>query len=253
VILPDDNRPKSNNGLMSALSTIAGKAAGGDDTTNMEQRRSVVTFRTLSKDVADELLQRCRDNGVTMTNALSAALTLTSTDFIDGSRSTDGSSNLERDDVNRKERNYKILQSLDMRRFGQKLDKGLSVGCLAGSMDLMHGPLKDKSGFDLRMGPTQGRIDDFWKLAQSGKQQTDSFIESGGPEQAVRVFDFAMTISDMNNLVHLTAQSKASQGRAYSAGFTNAGVFERLDAFEFENTDGTTDAGDSGTAKLQVG
>jgi hypothetical protein len=44
-----------------------------------------------------------------------------------------------------------------------------------------------------------------------------------------------MTISDLNNLVHLTAQSKDSQGRAYSAGFTNAGVYERLDAFEMEN------------------
>jgi hypothetical protein len=43
-----------------------------------------------------------------------------------------------------------------------------------------------------------------------------------------------MTISDLNNLVHLTAQSKDSQGRAYSAGFTNAGVFERLDSFQKE-------------------
>ena len=51
-----------------------------------------------------------------------------------------------------------------------------------------------------------------------------------------------MTISDLNNLVHLTAQSKDSQGRAYSAGFTNAGVYERLDAFgyEGEGTDKTS-------------
>lgn len=78
----------------------------------------------------------------------------------------------------------------------------------------------------------------FWEIAREGKSQTKAFIESGGPSQAVRVFDFAMTISDLNNLVHLTAQSKDSQGRAYSAGFTNAGVYERLDAFEMENEGG---------------
>ena len=27
------------------------------------------------------------------------------------------------------------------------------------------------------------------------------FVASGGPEQATRVFDFAMTIADLNNLV----------------------------------------------------
>ena len=51
----------------------------------------------------------------------------------------------------------------------------------------------------------------------------------------MRVFDFAMTIADLNNLVHLTAQSKDSQGRAYSAGFTNAGVYERQEAFANES------------------
>jgi hypothetical protein len=48
----------------------------------------------------------------------------------------------------------------------------------------------------------------------------------------------------LNNLVHLTAQSKDSQGRAYSAGFTNAGVFERLDSFLYE--------GDSSRDSLKV-
>jgi hypothetical protein len=72
----------------------------------------------------------------------------------------------------------------------------------------------------------------FWDLAKEGKAQTGAFIASDGPSHAVRVFDFAMTISDLNNLVHLTAQSKDSQGRAYSAGFANAGVYERLDAFQ---------------------
>lgn len=80
----------------------------------------------------------------------------------------------------------------------------------------------------------------FWDIAREGKSQTAAFIETDGPSHAVRVFDFAMTIADLNNLVHLTAQSKDTQGRAYSAGFTNAGVYERFDAFEMENEDGKT-------------
>lgn len=80
----------------------------------------------------------------------------------------------------------------------------------------------------------------FWGIAKEGKSQTAAFVESDGPSHAVRVFDFAMTIADLNNLVHLTAQSKDTQGRAYSAGFTNAGVYERLDAFEMESEDGKT-------------
>ena len=222
VILPDDSSNKSEGGgLAGALTTISGKAAGGDDAKSLE-RKSVLAFRSLSKDTTEKLLQKCRANGVSITNALSAALTLASTDFVSSSKDASG-----------KTRNYKILQSLDMRRFGAALDKGESVGCLAGSMDLMHGSLKDGSGTAL-LEKREGSLDDFWALARDGKMQTADFIDSDGPLHAVRVFDFAMTISDLNNLVHLTAQSKDSQGRAYSAGFTNAGVYERFDAFEFE-------------------
>ena len=220
VILPDGNLQSG--GILSALSTITGKAAGGEDETSMD-RKSVVTFRSLSKDTTKALLEKCRENGVSMTNALSAALTLTSTDFVSNANNKE-----------KKSRNYKILQSLDMRRFGDALDKGESVGCLAGSMDLMHGPLEDRSGQRLRNNPTKKGLKFFWNLAKEGNLQTNEFIASGGPGHAVRVFDFAMTISDLNNLVHLTAQSKDSQGRAYSAGFTNAGVFEKLDAFSYQ-------------------
>lgn len=86
----------------------------------------------------------------------------------------------------------------------------------------------------LRINPSTKDLNQFWDLAKEGKSQTQEFIDSSGPTHAVRVFDFAMTISDLNNLVHLTAESKDSQGRAYSAGFTNAGVYERLDSFQRE-------------------
>ena len=219
VIMPDGFN--NGGGLLGALTTISGNAAGGDDEKSLE-RRSILQFRKLSSDATQALLAKCRENGVSITNALSAAATLTATDFIDNGEKSG------------KERVYKVLQSLDMRRYGQKLDKGESVGCQAGSMDLMHGPLSDRTGEKLRSNPTANRMDQFWSLAKDGRAQTGKFIESDGPLHAVRVFDFAMTIADLNNLVHLTAQSKDSQGRAYSVGFTNAGVYEQLDAFSRE-------------------
>jgi hypothetical protein len=253
VILPDDfNASKETaggggGGLAGALTTISGNAAGGDDKDSLS-RKSVLAFRTLSKDTTDALLKKCRANNVSITNALSSALTITSTDFVS---STNDSSSSSDTNTNTKARNYKILQSLDMRRYGACLDKGKSVGCLAGSMDLMHGPLNDNSGKNMRQEDSND-LSLFWNLASEGKEQTNDFIKTKKPIEAVRVFDFAMTISDLNNLVHLTAQSKDSQGRAYSGGFTNAGIYERLSSFEYENENNNGD-GDGNEEGQQTG
>ena len=217
VILPDNVVDDSTGGgssssALGALSVMSGRAAGGQD--NTQERHSTVQFRTLSRDATSALLTRCRQEGVTMSNALTAAVTLTATDFVGMGKS----------------RNYKVLQSLDMGRFGARLDKGETVACMAGSHDLMHGPLPDQSGAVLRNDPKANR-NIFWDLARDGRKQTEEFISSNGPQEAVRVFDFAMTISDLNNLVYQTAQSKDSKGRAYSAGVVNVGVYERQTAF----------------------
>ena len=240
VILPDHSSDHddgaNNNNPLGALTIISGRAAGGKDTES-SRRKSMVQFRSLAKDRTDELLSRCRANGVSISNALTAAMTYTASDFIGGNKHTN-------DMVQNAKRNYKILQSLDMRRFGAQLDKGETVACMAGSHDLMHGPIPDGSGFKLRENPSAERLQKFWNLAMDGKKQTDEFIHSDGPVQAVRVFDFAMTISDLNNLVHLTAQSKDTKGRAYSAGVTNAGVYETQQAFRV--------AGESDRRPLQI-
>jgi hypothetical protein len=55
--------------------------------------------------------------GVTLSNALTAAMTYTSSDFISG-----GYSEIEISRPNSKVRTYKVLQSLDMRRFGVQPD-----------------------------------------------------------------------------------------------------------------------------------
>ena len=219
VILPDSDSSSSFGG---SLSLISGQAAGGMDSES-KSRQSTLQFRSLSAEATSALLNACRENGVSMTNLLTAAVTLTASDFM-------GTSSARK----RKTRNYKVLQSLDMRRFGAKLDKGETVACMAGSMDLMFGPVEDGSGQTLRRYPTDQNFKKLWELAKQGKQQTTDFINSSGPEDAVRVFDFAMTISDLTNLVYLSSISKSTKGRAYSAGITNVGVFEQQEAFERE-------------------
>ena len=221
VIIPDSGAAKDGGGVLGALTIITGKAAGGEDDQSHE-RRSTLQFRNLSVEATSALLAKCRENGVSITNALTATMTLTATDFIDNGKEA-GSS-----------RNYKVLQSLDMRRFGNQLDKGETIACMAGSMDLMHGPFDDLSGEKLRKAPTSERIDQFWALAREGKEQTSDFVKYDGPRDAVRVFDFAMTISDMNNLVDLTSKSADNQGRAYSAGVSNVGVYDRQRAVRRE-------------------
>jgi len=237
VILPDSGKEAGGgDGIVGAISTIMGKSAGGEIESSTE-RKSVLQFRNLSSETTTDLLEACRANGVSITNALIATMALTSTDFIDGGDAKKG-----------KERNYKVLQSLDMRRFGAQLDKCETVACMAGSNDLMLGPLPDRSGESFRSAPESGESQKlFWDLAREGRDQTNQFVKSDGPVHAVRVFDFAMTISDMNNLVDLTAKSKDSQGRAYSAGVSNNGVYERQKAVKRENDE------DRGTIQAKHG
>jgi len=223
VILPDSE--KAGDSTLSAITTIMGQSAGGENQASSE-RKTVLQFRTLSKETTAALLEACRFHGVTITNALTAAAALTSSDFIDGGDAKAGT-----------KRNYKVLQSLDMRRFGAQLDKCTTVACMAGSNDLMLGPIPDRSGESVRSNPDSSESQKiFWALAREGRMQTNKFVQSDGPVHAVRVFDFAMTISDMNNLVDLTARSKDSQGRAYSAGVSNNGVYERQAAVQRDDT-----------------
>ncbi len=180
VILPDSEG--SGNSILGAITTIMGKSAGGESKESLE-RKSTVQFRSLSKETTSALLEACRANGVTITNALVAAMALTSSDFIDGGDNKPG-----------KTRNYKVLQSLDMRRFGAQLDKCDTVACMAGSNDLMLGPLNDRSGESFRSSPQSSNSQKlFWDLAREGRDQTKHFIETNGPIHAVRVFDFAMS------------------------------------------------------------
>jgi hypothetical protein len=177
VILPDNAKTNGDNALLGALTVISGNTAGGSDT---ETRSSTVQFRSLSQAATARLLQVCRERGVTMSNAMTAAAAYTASDFvIAGGGEKHPTETKQQPD---RHRNYKILQSLDMRRFrtdGTKHDA--TVSCMAGSHDLLFESLRDANGAALRRDPTPQRLDDFWQLAKVGKDQTEAFIAAGGP------------------------------------------------------------------------
>jgi len=222
VLLPDSDAGKEDGGgLLTSLEVMAGVMPTNGSS---RQRKTTIQFRTLSSQTAKALLEKCRTHQVTMSSALAAAVALTVSDFIDGGIPKEN-----------KSRNYKVLQSLDMRRFGQRLDQCETLALQAGSMDLMLGPLQDRSGEQLRSNPgMSSAVKCFWATAMDSHKQTQDFIDKGKPEEAVRLFDMGMSISELNQLIEKESRSSDSHGRAYSAGITNVGVYARQKAVRRE-------------------
>lgn len=97
--------------------------SSGKRSSSYFRRESMVEYRKLSKEDTSQLLKKCREKGVTLSNALTAAMAYTSSDFIGGKNS-----DIEISSLKSKVRTYKVLQSLDMRRFGVQPDPCETIG-----------------------------------------------------------------------------------------------------------------------------
>jgi hypothetical protein len=185
--------------------------------------RSTVQYRWLPPDITSALVKTSKSHRVPMSMTLAAAVATTCADFFapDNDDTTW--------DVLQKQRKYKILQSLDTRRFSGASEPGNTLSCQAGAMDLMLEPLPDFLGKSIR-SRSRSSLDQFWKVAKQCFDQTSSYLKSGDAIEAVRLFDMGMTISDIGRLVESYARSSATGGRAWSAGITNAGEYERQQA-----------------------
>ena len=204
---------KAKEGLYSPV--ILPDKRNNDEQSSSSKRKSVLQFRTLSSETTKALLKQCRKYNVTLTHLLTSVMSIVSSNYIPSPDDTKSN----------KKRNYKILQSLDMRRYeNNPNDSIITPCCHAGSMDIMSYDIDDFT----KISSSMKDKDVVWNLAKEGKKQTDEFITNNGPYHAIKVFDFATTIADMTNLVHLTSTSSSSKGRAYTAGVVNAGVYERL-------------------------
>ena len=126
---------------------------------------------------------------------------------------------------------YKLLQALDMRtmRFveGEQDAPGArddwSQGTViagTGSLDILV-DLPPAAGAAVRAGD----LERFWECAKVCNSQTRSWILSGWARESLLLFSSGWEFMNMNRVVELGSQDRATLGRAYSAGVSNVGVY----------------------------
>ena len=179
-------------------------------------------FRTLPAEVTSELVKACRARGVTVSGALCAAAVLGASDVMG---TIDDPLNPPAP------QRYKLLQALDMRTLnfcageantpGAREDwsKGTVVAG-TGSLDILI-DLPPAAGAAVRAGDT----DAFWRYASTCNSQTQDWIASGWGRESLLLFASGWEFMNMNRVVELGSQDRATLGRAYSAGVSNVGVY----------------------------
>jgi len=137
---------------------------------------------------------------------------------------------------------YKLLQALDMRtlNFGQGEAKTLgarddwskgTVVAGTGSLDILV-DLPCAAGAALRGGErTPEELASFWRTAKECNRQTKQWINAGWGRESLLLFSSGWEFMNMNRVVELGAQDRATLGRAYSAGISNVGVFAHNTTF----------------------
>lgn len=182
----------------------------GDASFAATQRAPLVVFKTLDAQTLEKLRTTCRAQGTTVGSVLAAC-------------AAKAFATLSEDD----EVPVKVLQSLDMRRFGTDVTKDV-LSCHAGS-------------FDLFLEPAQN----LWDMSREAGAQLATFEEKNFGEQSVRVFDWAVDAMEMTRLVELESDNPFTLGRAYCCGVSNAGLYRGRGATEMYYATSTTNAGAS--------
>eukprot|EP00617_Octactis_speculum_P009830 CAMPEP_0185780014 /NCGR_PEP_ID=MMETSP1174-20130828/97722_1 /TAXON_ID=35687 /ORGANISM="Dictyocha speculum, Strain CCMP1381" /LENGTH=413 /DNA_ID=CAMNT_0028469381 /DNA_START=40 /DNA_END=1281 /DNA_ORIENTATION=- len=184
------------------------------------QRRSSMRFATVDKKTLGALRKAAKIKGTTVGAALAAAAAFSCM------RTFPGDDNTGESDKETSSMTFKVLQSLDMRRFASSdWTDTETLSCHAGSMDLMVTPTFATAKALSSRNSEESAREEFWEAAASCKDQLGQFIGSGFGPAAVRVFDLASQSMEMSRLVELNADSPLSLGRAYSCGVSNAGVY----------------------------
>ena len=192
--------------------------------TQVRTTRNVL--RTLSPRVTSALVRACRARGVTASAALCAAAVLGAREVMGSENAADESTaNVEATEEKQK---YKLLLALDMRtlafcegesdRDGARDDwSSGTVLAGTGSLDIL---------LDLPTGTLrEADADPVWACAQECHTQTRAWIESGWGRESLLLFASGWEFMNMNRVVELGSQDRATLGRAYSAGVSNVGVY----------------------------
>ena len=181
-------------------------------------RKNLVSFRSLPEESVTLLRQKCRENNVTMSMAVSTAALLAASDIAN-------------DDLDFAYEAYRLLLGVDMRRFAPEGDWTRDTMAYAsGALD-----------FSLRLLPKSGaafaaeeaneslrtRIGGvpFWDLARASAHAVVEWIEKGYAAESTRLFDIGVRLLRMDTIIRETANDPSTVGRAYSVTVSNAGVF----------------------------
>jgi len=202
------------------------------------------TYRSLTAETTAALITACRARGVTASGALCAAAVLGSSDAM-------GTVEASEADATPQAQRYKLLQALDMRTLnftaggaetpGARDDwSGGTVLAGTGSLDILV-DLPPSAGATVRGdsgggGPSGGGpgggggggppdLAAFWACAAECNEQTREWIRAGWARESLLLFASGWEFMNMNRVVELGSQDRATLGRAYSAGVSNVGVY----------------------------
>ena len=103
-------------------------------------------------------------------------------------------------------------------------DSAGTVVAGTGSFDLLV-DLPPATGAAVRGDEGSADLGAFWECATSCIGQTRSWIESGWGRESLLLFSSGWEFMNMNRVVELGSQDRATLGRAYSAGISNVGVY----------------------------
>jgi hypothetical protein len=201
-----------------------------------QARATASTFRELPPSTTSALVAACRARGVTASAALCAAAVLGASDAM-GTAAAAPSSSGEGDGGGGEER-YKLLQALDMRTLNfeeggadaPSARNDWSLGTVVagtGSLDILI-DLPAEAGAAVR---SSGDLGAFWSAASECHRQTRAWISSGWGRESLLLFSSGWEFMNMNRVVELGSQDRATLGRAYSAGISNVGVYAHSTAY----------------------
>jgi hypothetical protein len=89
-----------------------------------------------------------------------------------------------------------------------------------GSLDILV-DLPPRAGEAVRSSDREA----FWQCARECNGQTQNWITSGWGRESLLLFSSGWEFMNMNRVVELGSQDRATLGRAYSAGVSNVGVY----------------------------
>jgi hypothetical protein len=194
-------------------------------------RATASTFRELAPSTTKALIEACRARGVTASAALCAAAVLGASDVM-GSEGEAAGGLAAGDSQGDSQERYKLLQALDMRTLnfgeggidapGAREDWSLgTVVAGTGSLDILV-DLPPQAGEAVR---SSGELEPFWTAASACHGQTREWIRAGWGRESLLLFSSGWAFMNMNRVVELGSQDRATLGRAYSAGVSNVGVY----------------------------